>query len=209
MAKRSREGKDRRIAGLLLAGGRSSRFGSEKAVAPLAGRPLLAWSAGALAEVCKTVAVSAVADSEAALLAKSMGLPVVVDDPRHARGPLAGLAAGLAWAHATGFDHLVTLPCDTPLVSGRELSRLLADLGAGPAAYAVTEDGPQPLCAVWRVDLLGMLGVRLAMGRHPAVRAFLDDIEATPVSYADPTPFRNANTPQALALLEAALPVRR
>ena len=192
MAKRSREGKDRRIAGLLLAGGRSSRFGSEKAVAPLAGRPLLAWSAGALAEVCEAVAVSAVADSEAAILAKSTGLDVVVDDPRHARGPLAGLAAGLAWAHASGFDHLVTLPCDTPLVSGRELSRLLADVGA-----------------VWRVDLLGMLGVHLAMGRHPAVRAFLDDIEATPVSYADPTPFRNANTPQALALLEAALPVRR
>lgn len=209
MVRRSREGKDRRIAGLLLAGGRSSRFGSEKAVAQFAGRPLLSWSAEALAEVCETVAVSAIAVSEAAILAKSMDLDVVVDDLRHARGPLAGLAAGLAWAHALGFDRLVTLPCDTPLVSGRELSRLLADLGAGPGAYAVTEDGPQPLCAVWRVDLLGMLGVRLAMGRHPAVRAFLDDIEATPVSFADAAPFRNANTPDALALLEADLAVSR
>ena len=209
MAKGSREGKVGRVAGLVLAGGRSSRFGSEKAGAILAGRPLLDWSAAALAGVCEAVAVSAGPGSVASELAGSMGLALVADDPLHARGPLAGLAAGLAWAQSQGFDRLVTLPCDTPLVTAQELSRLLAAQGAGPAAYAVTEDGPQPLCAVWRVDLLGMLGVRLAMGRHPAVRAFLDDIEAAPVSYVDPVPFRNANTPDALARLEADLPVRR
>lgn len=209
MAKGSREVKDGRVAGLVLAGGRSSRFGSEKAGAMLEGRPLLAWSARALAGVCEVVAVSARPGSIASGLAESIGLAQVVDDPLHAQGPLAGLSAGLAWAQGQGFDRLVTLPCDTPLVTAQELSRLLTGLGAGPAAYAVTEAGPQPLCAVWRVDLAGVLGVRLAMGRHPAVRAFLEDIEAAPVTFANSAPFRNANTPDALARMQADLRVRR
>ncbi|HWA62876.1 MAG TPA: NTP transferase domain-containing protein, partial [Caulobacteraceae bacterium] len=54
------------LAGLVIAGGRSNRFGAEKAVQLLKGRSLLEWAASALAEVCADVAVSARADSGAA-----------------------------------------------------------------------------------------------------------------------------------------------
>jgi molybdenum cofactor guanylyltransferase len=194
-----------RLAGLALAGGRSRRFGADKAVARLAGRPLLAWTLATLDEACAAVAVSAAAGGEAAALAASLGRPVLLDDPGHAAGPLAGVAAGLAWAAANGFEALVTLPCDAPLVGAAELAALIAALGEGPAAYAVSSDGPQPLCAVWRPRLAGDLAARLAGGRHPAVQDFLGDIGARPVPFADPRPFANVNRREDLARLAARL----
>jgi len=191
-----------RVGGLVLAGGRSRRFGAEKAAAKLGGRPLLAWSLAALAGACTSVAVSARRGGEIAAIAQSLGHAVVFDDASHARGPLAGVAAGLKWAEAHGFDRLVTLPCDTPLVGAREIAILLAALGEAGGAYAVTPDGPQPLCAVWRVDLEVPLARRLAGGHHPPVRTFLAEVGALPVMFDDPLIFQNANTAQALARLE-------
>lgn len=183
---------------MALAGGRSVRFGSEKALAPLAGRPLLAHVVETLASVCPALAVSARPGGGAAALAASLGLESLPDDPAHPSGPLAGLAAGLAWARRGGFDRLVTLPCDTPLVGKDAILRLLAALGEAPAAYAVTDDGPQPLCAVWRVSLEAELARRLAAGDHPAARAFLAELGAAAVDFGASTSFRNANDPQAL-----------
>ncbi|MEO8925742.1 MAG: molybdenum cofactor guanylyltransferase [Caulobacteraceae bacterium] len=194
-----------RIAGLVLAGGRSSRFGAEKAVATLAGRPLLAWNLAALEGASETVAVSAALGSETAALARSLGRAVVGDDPGHAKGPLAGLAAGLAWASGAGFDLLISLPCDMPLVGTRQVEALIGALDGARAAHATTSDGPQPLCAVWRVDLADRLAARLAAGDHPPVKAFLAEIGAIPVAFADPLAFRNANTLKALAAIEAEL----
>ena len=49
----------RPMLGLVIAGGRSQRFGGEKAVALLGGRPLLLWAADRLARACNVVAVNA------------------------------------------------------------------------------------------------------------------------------------------------------
>jgi molybdopterin-guanine dinucleotide biosynthesis protein A len=202
MTERSRQGNINRIGGLVLAGGRSSRFGSEKALALLAGTPLLARLISELGEACKAVAVSAAPGSGAAVLARSMGRDTLTDDPRHPKGPLAGVAAGLAWARGRGFDRLVTLPCDTPLVGHLEIFALLMGVGDASAAYAATDDGPQPLCAVWRTNVESRLSLRLTRGEHPSVRRFLAEIAAAKVMFNDPAPFRNANTPEALRALE-------
>ena len=193
------------VAGLILAGGRSSRFGADKAAAHLGGRPLLAWSLAALDGVCETVAVSAAPSGEGATLARSLARVVLADDPAHPRGPLAGVAAGLAWAGSNGFEALVTLPCDTPLVSGREITTLIEAMAGVEAAYASTPDGPQPLCCVWRTGLAGVLADSLAGGEHPAVRAFLAGIGARAVAFADQRAFANVNTRADLTRLEAVL----
>ncbi len=206
MAEGRRQGKDgARLAGLVLAGGRSSRFGGEKAVARLTGKPLLAWSLAALAGCRGPVAVSAPPGSEAAALARSRGLAVLADDLAHAQGPLTGVAAGLAWAAAAGFEALVTLPCDTPLVGPAEIEALIAALDDAPAAYAVSPEGSQGLCAVWRTRLAGDLAAALAGGAHPPVRDFLAEIGARPVAFENARPFWNINRPEDLARLAAAL----
>jgi molybdenum cofactor guanylyltransferase len=192
-----------RVAGLVLAGGQSRRFGAEKAAALLAGRPLLAWSIAALAQHCERVAVSAAPGSQAEALAA--GRPVLRDDLAHPRGPLAGVAAGLTWAAALGFEHLATLPCDTPLVGPGEIAALIGAASEAPAVHAACAGEIHGLCAVWRTDLGPWLSQRLRAGDHPSVRALHAELGAAAVQFACEETFRNTNHPADLALLEERL----
>src|SRR5579872_4815856 len=100
-----------RILGAVLAGGRSSRFGSDKAAALIDGRPMLEWVIDALAPQVDDVIICGRA---------SPGRISVAYRPRPDLGPLGGLNAALHHAAANGFDAVLSVPCDTP--------RLPADL---------------------------------------------------------------------------------
>jgi molybdopterin-guanine dinucleotide biosynthesis protein A len=187
------------IVGLVLAGGRSERFGSEKALARLNRRPLIAIAEARLAADCFPVAVSAPPGSGAAAWAANGGPPLLHDDPDDADGPLAGVRAGLIWARAMGATHMATLPCDTPHVPADITRRLLAGMGAAFLALAETDDGPHPLCALWRVEALAPLTLAMAGGMHPPVRSFADRIGARRVRFPDAAAFANVNRPEDLA----------
>jgi molybdopterin-guanine dinucleotide biosynthesis protein A len=184
------------IVGLALAGGRSSRFGREKALAEVNGRPMLAWTLDVLRPVCAEVAVSARRGSGAAALAQGLGLTVLYDDPADPEGPLAGIKAGLKWAGSVGVARLLTAPCDTPYLPADYAARLL---GADPSrpAYAEVADEAEPLCAVWPAGLLDLLMARLANG-HPSVAKLLHELGATAVPFEDAAAFRNVNRPDDL-----------
>lgn len=183
------------LAGLILAGGRSSRFGSEKAVAELEGAPLLVHVLSRLQPACALVAVSAREGSGAAALAVNLGLPVLHDDPGGAEGPLAGVRAGLAWAAGQAAAGLVVLPCDAPFLPQDVAVRLAEALENAPAAYAQSPAGPQPLCSAWNVDLLARVEEALTDGGHPSVIGFLRGLGAQIISYTDEMAFRNVNRP--------------
>jgi molybdopterin-guanine dinucleotide biosynthesis protein A len=187
--------------GLLLAGGRSRRFGSEKAVAPFGARALMDSVALRFASLA-CFAISARPGSAAELRARELGVEVLYDASDAPSGPLAGVAAGLGWAQRHGLRFLATAPCDAPLLPSDLFEVLLSEIGEAPAAFARTLSSPHPLCAVWRVELLECLDHRLRESGHPAVRAFLAEIGAVPVPFDDPMAFANANTPTALAALE-------
>ena len=181
------------IVGLILAGGRSERFGSEKALARLDRQPLIAIAADRLAADCFPVAVSAGPGSGAAAWAEAAGLPVLHDADGDADGPLAGVRAGLVWAKATGASHMATLPCDTPYSPADMTRRLLAGMGASFLAIAETEDGAHPLCALWRTEALAPLTLAMTGGAHPPVHEFAGRIGARRVRFPDPAAFANIN----------------
>jgi molybdopterin-guanine dinucleotide biosynthesis protein A len=191
--------------GLVLAGGRSRRFGAEKAAAPLAGTTLLERACARLAAHCEQVAVSAPLGSQAAALAANLGL-LVLEDPRGApRGPLSGVLAGLDWAQAAGVDQLLTLPCDTPLVPADLEPRLLQASAAAAVAAARSPGGQHPLCSVWRTWMHRTLRGALADGLHPAVRQLVADAGVVWVDFPDDAAFLNINTPEDLAVAERGL----
>jgi molybdopterin-guanine dinucleotide biosynthesis protein A len=189
--------------GVVLAGGRSVRFGGEKAVALLEGRPLLTWAAERLRSICTAVAVNVRPGTEAEAVANALGLPVLYDAAGDAQGPLAGVKAGLIWAEAQGARALAVSPCDAPLLPDDLYARLLEG-AAGGAAMAETRDGRQPLCALWPVTALPAVRGALADGAHPPTWRVLEGLGARKVFFERPGDFANVNTRDDLAAAEAA-----
>jgi molybdopterin-guanine dinucleotide biosynthesis protein A len=190
------------VAGLVLAGGRSVRFGGEKAVALLEGRPLLDWAAQRLRSVCAVVAANVRPETDAEAVAKVLGLPVLYDEAGDAAGPLAGVKVGLIWAKQHGASTLAVSPCDAPLLPADLYLRLL-ESAAGGAAMAETSDGRQPLCALWPVAALPAVREALLGGAHPPTWQILERLGARKVSFDPADAFTNINTRDDLAAVEA------
>ena len=190
------------VVGLVLSGGRSVRFGGEKAAAQLDGKPLLLWATGRLQAACAEVAVNARRGTEAERLAGS--LPVLHDLPGDPDGPLAGVRAGLIWARDLGARALAVSPCDAPLLPADLYPRLITAAGDG-AAMAVTPEGRQPQFAVWPVAALPAVTAAIAGGAHPPTWRVLEEIGAVQVMFEDVAAFANVNTPEDLAALAARL----
>ncbi len=190
-----------RTGGLLLAGGRSERFGGEKAVALFRGRPLMDVVSDCFAG-CAAFAVSAIAGSAAEAHAQAHALTILHDDPRYPSGPLVGVCCGLHWANEQGFDFLATAPCDAPLLPRDVFVPLMSSIGGASGAYAVTAQGEHPLCAIWRVGLAAPLSQTLQSGLHPPVREFFAAYGVVRVLFDDERMFANANTLEELRQLE-------
>jgi molybdopterin-guanine dinucleotide biosynthesis protein A len=114
-----------RIGGVVLAGGRSSRFGRDKLVEPIDGRPLLHHAIAAVQAVADKVVVVA-APGHDPVLPEGVRL---VHDATAFQGPLEGLAVGLE-ALGRSVRSAVVVAGDMPSLQPAVLSRLLATLDA-------------------------------------------------------------------------------
>lgn len=190
------------VVGVVIAGGRSTRFGGEKAVAEFRGEPLLLRAIRRLEAACGAVAVNARPGSQAAALAGATGHAVLHDAPGDPDGPLSGVKAALVWAGQRNATHVAVSPCDAPLLPANLYARLVQAAGSG-AAMAETVEGRQPLCAVWPVAALSQLTAALADGEHPPTWRMLDAVGAVRVFFEPAGAFANANTRAELARLEA------
>lgn len=150
------------LAGVVLAGGASSRFGRDKAEEIYAGRRLIDWSIAALAPICGVVFVSGHAHPSH---------ESVPDRPRPGLGPLGGLAGALTAAREAGYERLLSLPCDTPQLPEGVLDRLCRSDGA---AFALA----CPVIGIWPSADAERLVTWLENGRPRAMRAWAEAIGA-------------------------------
>ena len=145
------------IRGLVLAGGRSSRMGSDKAaLLHPDGRTLLRRCCDLLFEAgCESVAVSLRHDQE--LPSGIEDCEIVRDPEGESLGPIAGMVSGMR-LHP-GADWLV-LACDLPRLDVETLSNLIASRRDGETflSYQSEFDGlPEPLCALYTHGALPVL----------------------------------------------------
>lgn len=196
------------VAAIVLAGGKSERFGSDKASALLQGRPLLEWVVASVGSVCGEVVVVRAEGQEIAGLTAERAVRVVED--RHmAKGPLAGMIAGF---EATERGYCLVATCDAPLVAAGVVRVMTERIGDADVALPMVQGRAQPLLALYRREaalpaLLSamerdVLSVNVAIGDLRTVRLGAED-------FADADPgmlsFRNCNTREELAELEAIL----
>ncbi|MBK6298913.1 MAG: NTP transferase domain-containing protein [Sphingomonadales bacterium] len=95
----------------IVAGGRSSRMGQEKAFTMLAGRTLLEHVVGRLAPQVNEIVINANGDASRF---SATGLMVIPDVSHDIATPLAGLRAALRFARHHAFDGVLTVPSDAP-----------------------------------------------------------------------------------------------
>src|SRR4051794_20606208 len=141
-----------KTAGIVLAGGRSSRMGSPKAALEWHGSTLLR-------RVCGIVG-RAVDGPIVVVRAPGQALPAlpdsieVVEDAHEGRGPLQGLAAGLAAVRGDAPVADVS-STDVPLLHPRFVARVLAALDDDvDVALPHVSGFPQPLAAAYRTSLV-------------------------------------------------------
>lgn len=196
--------------GVVLAGGRNTRFGgTPKGLAPLAGKRVLDHVAGALAAASDSLLLVANDPGADDWLP---GVPRIRDAIADA-GPLAGVQAALA--HVNG--PILVVAWDMPFVTA-ELLRAIRSAGescGGDALLPVGPGGrPEPLCAWYSPAALPAAETLLARGErrmaalHDVLRTRLLD-ERTIASLGDAAHlFANVNTREELARAEEALRAR-
>jgi len=184
----------------VLAGGEGRRMGGLKALRPFRGRPLVAHALDLARGWSETVVVAV---RDPAQVTGAVDAPLVLDH-QDVPGPLAGLAAALAYAGECGAALLMTLPVDMPRAPADLPGRLRAALAPEVRAVLPRVDGDlQPACGLWRVEALDGLAAYAASGRS-ALRGFAAACGLAVVDFGpgEAALFANANTPEALARLE-------
>ena len=168
------------ILGAVLTGGRSSRFGSDKARAQWNGRSLVDHSAASVAQ-----------HVDAVVTVGGGGDGAVPDLPRPGLGPLGGIAGALDHAAAHGFTSVLTIGCDMPRVPSELLAALLR------RAPAFCSDAP--VLGHWPASAAAPL-LAWIEGEDRSMRGWARMIGALPIP--SPGPLGNINTREDLAALD-------
>lgn len=157
---------ERLAAGFVLAGGQSSRMGTDKALLPLAGRPLIEHMLSILHEAGLEASLAGARSVELARFA-----PIVLDAEQD-RGPLAGICAALAAASSA--PCAVFLPVDTPLIPASLLTYMLrhADLTGAAGTLVSVNGSAQTFPAVVHRRALPALQAALGSGHRGCFHAF-------------------------------------
>jgi len=192
--------------GFLIAGGKSSRMGADKAFLDFGGQTLLDRALAVMGAVCDRVAII----GDPAKFAKcglaqsgSAKYESIVADIFSGCGPLAGIHAALV--HSPAALNLM-LAVDMPFVSKALLEFLFATAGDQDNHAIITvprtRHGFQPLCAVYRRDFSTTAERALRAGKYKIDAAFsgvpirvIEEAELAAAGFTEKS-FFNMNTPQ-------------
>jgi molybdopterin-guanine dinucleotide biosynthesis protein A len=197
-----------RIAGVILAGGQSSRMGGQdKAMLPFGNHRLIDHVYERLARQIDTIVLNS--NGDASRLA-DLWASVIPDDVGGFAGPLAGVLAAMEWAagEATPFSHVVTVAADTPFFPEDLVDTLRRSVVDAPDHIGVASSGNRlhPVFALWPVFLKADLRRWLSDDRNRRVVTWIEGhphrVAEFPVvatqSGVPLDPFFNINTPQEL-----------
>jgi molybdopterin-guanine dinucleotide biosynthesis protein A len=185
-------------AGIVLCGGQSSRMGRPKAWLPFAGEVMLPRVVRLLGKVVAPVVVVAAPRQDVPPLPPDID---IVRDPERGRGPLQGLAAGLAALHGRA-EAAYLSSCDVPFLRPAFVRRLIELLGSHAVCVPDVGGYRHPLAAVYRLEAVAPVAARL-LAEDRLRPAFLFEEVSTrivqPDELADVDPsfqtLRNLNTP--------------
>jgi molybdopterin-guanine dinucleotide biosynthesis protein A len=192
------------LTGFVLAGGKSSRMGQDKAAISLNGRTLLEHALAALREVCRDVAILGRHELYGTVAP-------VYEDIFPGCGALGGIHTALSNSQ-TQFNLIIAV--DTPFLAPAFLSYLAERAIASGSAVTTPEinDYTQPLCTVYSLDFLPIAEQALRQGNYKIVPLFpqgrtlvVKERDLRQFAFAADM-FENLNTPDDLARARRRFP---
>jgi molybdenum cofactor guanylyltransferase len=168
-------------AAIVLAGGRSTRLGRDKASEPLLGVPMLQRVIDRLAGLTDEIVVVGRRDQD---LSWARGEHLrIVEDLYPDAGPLGGIYTGLT---AIEEPLAIAVACDMPLLQPALLAALIR-LGHKHELVVPVNDGlPQPLCAVYRKACAGPIQTQISKGNLKLTGV----VESLGAHYVEPEEWR-------------------
>jgi molybdopterin-guanine dinucleotide biosynthesis protein A len=156
------------VAGYILAGGGSSRFGRDKALVEVGGVPMLERTIELLQRVTKQMKIVAAPGKYDSLGAG------IVGDRWPGEGPLGGIITALedAARGATRYEWNLIVSCDMPFLTADWLMFLGQRAAKSKAQVLLphSASGPEPLCACYRTDAFGALRLAFEAGVRKVTR---------------------------------------
>lgn len=186
------------IGGIVLCGGQSKRMGRPKAWLPVGNEVMLQHIVRILSTVVEPVIVVAAVGQDVPDLPANVA---IVRDEQENRGPLQGLAAGLAAMQGRA-DAVFLSSCDAPLLKPAFVQRLIDFLGDYAICVPHVGDYHHPLAAVYRIHVLDAVQRLLAQDRLRPFFLF-EEVRTRVVAAAelldvdpDLQSLQNVNTPE-------------
>jgi molybdenum cofactor guanylyltransferase len=138
-------GMNNKITGVIMAGGKSSRMGTDKGLLLYQGKPLAQYSIDILRPFCSEMLISTQNPEYS-----QFGM-VLVQDVIPECGPLGGIYSTMKSNQA---EFLLILACDMPFISNQTLEKLLENRFKFDCIVPLVGDKMEPLCAIYSRSLL-------------------------------------------------------
>ncbi len=161
------------ISGVVLAGGKSSRFGQDKGLFPFRGKALVEHAIDILKPICSEILISTNNPDAYGFTGQK-----TIADIHAGCGPIGGMHSGLF--NASG-QIVLFLGCDMPFVDSKVFSFLLENIGRKHAAVAVHNGFRETLCMALKKDSLPLVEQAISEKKYK----ILEMLELLNVSYPE------------------------
>jgi len=184
----------KKVSGIVLSGGKSSRMGSDKGLKIFKGKPLVEYAIEALEPYCGNILLSTNNPENY----KKYDVTIVEDEIKSI-GPIGGIYSCLKKSSS---EINIFLSCDMPFVDSRLIKFLLENIDADIDALVPVHDGNkvEPLCAYYNLGLLSSFK-SFVETKNYKLMDFLDSINAKKLTMEgwsgyNNLYFNNFNTPE-------------
>lgn len=154
------------ITGIILAGGKSSRMGKDKALSDFNGKKLVSYAIETLKPLCDPLIISANQKPEKY---EAFGLPVISDEIKDI-GPMGGILTCLKYSET---QHNLIISCDTPFVNSELFRYLLNEIENFQVVVPSHETFLiEPLNAYYNTNIIGALEKSIHEGNYKLMDFF-------------------------------------
>jgi len=192
------------ILGVVLAGGKSKRFGEDKNKAKLNGKILLEHTLDKIKSKFNKIII--VSNNK---IAKNY---ITIDDCVEGQlGPLVGVLSAMKWIKKNNYsyDWIITFPCDTPFFNVSIIDKFIdaSKLNDSLLYFVKSEEKRHNIFGIWSLKLIETLEKDIIKNNYRKVEKWANKVgvKTIKISYREIDPFFNINTKEDLAEAEKIL----